>query len=304
MSNYRLIYQDKAHEFHSEAEAQDFLDNLSSRAGVEIVEAPLLFQLLNALGAPFFNWREINKEICDEFGRATTEDQRVALLALFKSTMDIAETTVAPEDLERFQDARLKQYKLFIGQEALVGENICIETLQAITQREIAAGRMAPDDGLRKLAEMGMAAPHLSRAKLMATAAGQVVEPTTTTDAKEHALNALDVSGYFGLNLSENFVYRLMKIFLYRREDRFARRVLEQMENSLPLGDFDRGTLLGMLDAWYMSGDMSMQMHTLLQMKIQDRKYWTEEEHEASSNPFVNTDLSQKARQAGLVRPP
>ena len=177
MSNYRFIYQDKAHEFHSLAEAQHFLNTLPSRAGVEIVEAPLLFQLLNAPGAPLVNWREINKEICNEFGRATTEDYRIALLEGFKSTMDIAETTVAPESLRVFQDARAKQYKLFIVEEALVGENVCVETLHAITQREIAAGRMLPDNELRKIAEMGMAAPHLSRAELMATAAGQAVKP-------------------------------------------------------------------------------------------------------------------------------
>lgn len=95
-----------------------------------------------------------------------------------------------------------------------------------------------------------------------------------TDDAKERALDALDVPAYFGLNPFESFVYRLAKFFLYRREDRFARRVLELMRNTSPITDFSRGTLIGMLDAWYMSGDMSMQMHMLLQMKIQDRKYW------------------------------
>ena len=40
---YRLSYQDKMHEFSSLAEAQNFLDSLPSRAGVEILDAPLLF---------------------------------------------------------------------------------------------------------------------------------------------------------------------------------------------------------------------------------------------------------------------
>lgn len=102
-------------------------------------ELPLLQKLLNAPGVPLVNWREINKEICSEFGRATTEDYRIALLEGFKSTMDIAESTVAPEDKKAFQDTRLKQHKTFIVEEALVGENVCVETLHAITQREIAA---------------------------------------------------------------------------------------------------------------------------------------------------------------------
>lgn len=98
------------------------------------------------------------------------------------------------------------------------------------------------------------------------------------TDAQERAMNALDVSGYFGLGLFEGFVYRLMKIFLYRHEERFARRVLELMENLLPLGDFERGTLLGMLNAWSISKDISPHMYALLQIKIQDEKYWAKKE--------------------------
>jgi hypothetical protein len=68
MSICRLTYQDKAYEFEKELDAQKFLDQLPSRVGVEITEAPLLFQLLNAIGAPLFNWREINKAVSDEFG--------------------------------------------------------------------------------------------------------------------------------------------------------------------------------------------------------------------------------------------
>ncbi len=142
-----------------------------------MTEPPRLQQLLNVPGAPLVNWREINKEICEEFGRATTLDYRIALLEGFKSTMDIAETSLAHEDLKVFQEARLRQYKTFIVQEALVGQNVCVETLNAITQREIAAGRMAPDDELRKIAEMGMASPHASHAELMATAAHEADKP-------------------------------------------------------------------------------------------------------------------------------
>jgi hypothetical protein len=44
-----------------------------------------------------------------------------------------------------------------------------------------------------------------------------------TTEAEERALNALDVSRYFGRNLFESLVYRLTKIFLYRHEDYYAK---------------------------------------------------------------------------------
>ena len=179
LSTYQLTYQGKAYQFQTLLDVQEFLDKLPSRAGVEIVEGPLLFQLLNAPGAPLTNWREIIEEINNEFGRAKTEDSRAALLATFKATMDIVESQVAPEQLSGFQDARWKHYNSFIVQEALVGQNVCVETLHAITGREVDAGRMAPDHELRKTAEMGMAAPHISRAEFVEIASAQDVKPTS-----------------------------------------------------------------------------------------------------------------------------
>ena len=179
MSGYQLTYQGKSYQFQTLLEAQEFLDKLPSRARVEIVDAPLLFQLLNAPGAPLTNCQEIIKEINNEFGQAKTEDSRTALLATFKATMDIVESTVAPEELSIFQDARRKHYNSFIVQEALVGENVCVEILYAITGREVNAGRMAPDHALRKTAESGMAAPHMSRAELLKMVSAQNAKPAS-----------------------------------------------------------------------------------------------------------------------------
>lgn len=179
MPNYQLTYQDKVHKFETLSDAQEFLDQLPSRAGVEIIDGPLLFRLLNALGAPLTNWQEIIEEINSEFGRVQTEDSRSALLATFKAVMDIAETTVPQEQLSAFQEARYKHYSSFIVQEALVGQNVCTETLYAVTSREVNAGRMAPDHKLRIAAESGMAAPHLSRAELIEAAAAQESKPTS-----------------------------------------------------------------------------------------------------------------------------
>jgi len=81
--------------------------------------------------------------------------------------MDVAETTIHPDDLEAVKDARDKQYKTFIYQESMVGENICVETLYAVTQREIEAGRMPLNHSCRELAEQAMAEPHLSRNDLL-----------------------------------------------------------------------------------------------------------------------------------------
>ncbi len=184
MSIYRITYQedlnspDKVYEFDTELDAQEFLDQLPSRVGVEITDGPLLFRLLNEIGAPLTNWKEINKAVSDEFGdlagrkdsefnRATTTEHYAALHMVFKSTMDIAETAIHPEDLEKFREAQRKQYKLFIYQEAMVGENVSVDTLDAITLREIAAGRMSLDHPCRQNALAGMAEPHYSRGELL-----------------------------------------------------------------------------------------------------------------------------------------
>lgn len=179
MTDCQVIYRGQRHQFKDLEKAQNFIDELPSPRGeMEILGAPKLFQLLNEIGAPICNWREINQEICDEWsglfrGEVTDsnwyekESHRISLLQTFKVTMDAAESTVLSEDLEILRDARAKQYKTFIYQESMVGENVCVETLYAVTQREIDAGRMFRDHSCRRLAEEAIAAPHLTRAELL-----------------------------------------------------------------------------------------------------------------------------------------
>jgi hypothetical protein len=112
-------------------------------------------------------WREIRAKVHDEFDKAT-EKERCALLQLFTATMNIAEATIQPADLESFRKTRKEDYNRLIVKESVVGENICAETAYAVTRREIAAGRMSPEDDLAKIAAAVIAAPHLSRAELIA----------------------------------------------------------------------------------------------------------------------------------------
>jgi hypothetical protein len=114
------------------------------------------------------NWREIRLKIHDEFDLAKTEEQRVALLAAFTAMMNLVEPNIAPEEREKFQMARRQDYKLLIAKECLVGENVCTETAFAVTRREALAGRMSPDESLYTSMTSAMAAPHLSRAQLIA----------------------------------------------------------------------------------------------------------------------------------------
>jgi hypothetical protein len=112
-------------------------------------------------------WTKIREEIHDEHERAETMEERVILLEIFKAVMDQVERAgLTTDDLTTFRAARLKDYRLLIVRECMIGENVSTETLDAVTQREVAADRMAPDDELRQLAVKGMAAPHLSPAEL------------------------------------------------------------------------------------------------------------------------------------------
>jgi hypothetical protein len=98
------------------------------------------------------NLREIRDEIHNEHERAKTFEERGALLAIYKSVMDYVEAAsdFEPGSLERFQKARRQDYCLFLVREcARPDGNADPVILEAVTSREIEAGRMAPDDELR-----------------------------------------------------------------------------------------------------------------------------------------------------------
>ena len=119
----------------------------------EFPEFPRLQHLLNAPGAPLINWREIVAVIDAEFGSAKTVECRVVLLAAFKVAMDGVESTAPRLNLETFRAVRLLQYDALLMREAMADKGHCTETLDRITTREIAAGRLASDSALRKISE-------------------------------------------------------------------------------------------------------------------------------------------------------
>ena len=180
MPQTSIIHNGQEYRFQDTESAQAFIDQIPSPKGdLKIEGGTELFQLLNEIGAPMLNWKEINTEICNEWNQTFTGDQsdsnwpllsvkRVELLALFKSVMDIAELAIDPKDLEVLRDAREGQYKTFILQEDMVGENVCVETLYAVTERENRAGRMYQDQALRQIATDGIAVPHMTRAEFLA----------------------------------------------------------------------------------------------------------------------------------------
>ena len=101
-------------------------------------------------------WRQMRERIHDAFEQAKSAQQRAALLALHQSVMNLAEKAMDPKDLEKFREIRGHSYSLLVVRECLVGEKVCPKTAAAVTAREVAAGRMAPNHDLRNMQTMTM----------------------------------------------------------------------------------------------------------------------------------------------------
>jgi hypothetical protein len=150
---------------------------------------------------------EVRKRIQEEFDAATTSHQRSRLLAIFNATMDQVERSLASrgeqeELLENLKTARAQDYKIFIVQECTVGldspggGDVSVEMLMAVTNREIAAGRMTEDHSLRKIAVEGAAAPHMSHAELVATHARLKAEAAQLSPPVSDATGSKANAGY------------------------------------------------------------------------------------------------------------
>jgi hypothetical protein len=164
-----------------------------------------------------FDVVEVREKILKEFDAATTSDQRAAVLAIFKATMDAVERNLTSrggqeELLAKIKEARAKDYKIFIYQECtvgldtpVVGGDISVDMLMAVTNREIAAGRMTEDHSARKLAVESAAAPHLSHAELVAKHAKLKAEAgqSQVAPAPKTAPSSATVSYAFGAALGK-----------------------------------------------------------------------------------------------------
>ena len=118
-------------------------------------------------GDPAINWRSLLEQLREEHHNAPSTEERVQLLEIRDTLMNLIEETDTPEDqIPAFRKFRLQEYHALVLREAVIGRNVCIEMLDAITIREMAAGRMAPDDELRDLVKTGRAVPHYSQAEL------------------------------------------------------------------------------------------------------------------------------------------
>lgn len=122
--------------------------------------------------------KRLRQRIEEEFAASKTNDEHAQVLAIFKAMTDRVERGMAAPGghgqlLTDFRAANAYEYKALIVQECLVGSDlpgggdVSVELLKAVTDREIAAGRMTEDHSLRQLALTTFAAPHLTHAQLL-----------------------------------------------------------------------------------------------------------------------------------------
>ena len=121
------------------------------------------------------DWKYIRERMHEEHKNASTIE-RVILLQAHKILMDaVRESMEDGRQIEDFENARAQDYKFFIATESLIGENISVETLYRVTQREIQAVRMKEPHSLAEVARLGMSAPHLSDSELKRQATGRQI---------------------------------------------------------------------------------------------------------------------------------
>jgi hypothetical protein len=101
------------------------------------------------------DWVAYRHELVELSPRLDTEADHVALLSVFKLLMDTVEPSVSAADLANFQKLRLHDYRRLLVEEAIDGGEVDPLRLDHITQREVAAGRLAADDDLRELGQIG-----------------------------------------------------------------------------------------------------------------------------------------------------
>lgn len=98
------------------------------------------------------DWRGYRDEIAELHKRASTEEEYVTLLEDFAALAGYAEQEFESEVFERLKPVMRSEYKMFLNMEAMENGNIVAVKLERITRREVGAGRLNADDGLRQLA--------------------------------------------------------------------------------------------------------------------------------------------------------
>ena len=130
-----------------------------------MVKNDLIGEMPETPGEAQANWQTFRRTIHERFEKATSAEQRVALLTLNHTIMNMVDKVTDPSVLENFREVRGHSYAMLIVTECLVGDTISAKTAGIVTRREVAAGRMAAEHSLRKLEEMEKFATHVTQSR-------------------------------------------------------------------------------------------------------------------------------------------
>ncbi len=119
---------------------------------------PEIEELLDELAdsnAPMLNWTDTRNRIHALHEKSESFEERGKLLEIYAMIMESVQRLKLVEDVELFRRTRNQDYNLFLIRESTTGEKIDPKKLLAVCQRGIAAGRMASNSDMLKLAEYG-----------------------------------------------------------------------------------------------------------------------------------------------------
>lgn len=118
---------------------------------------PMLADFVDRLqSGQSFDALAVQREMSALWDDMQTEEDRVSFLGVHRAVMDLVERSgsLSNEQLKTFQGAREAEYRLFLTREAMNGgENVDPSTLDRITAREVAQGRMSQSSDFRSLAK-------------------------------------------------------------------------------------------------------------------------------------------------------
>ncbi len=101
------------------------------------------------------DWRSFRDEIAALHEKPNTEEEYVSLLEAHSKLVAVAKFAYDHETYSKLLPIIATEYLMFLNKEAMQGESISPLLLERVTGREVEAGRLAPDDPLRKLAVAG-----------------------------------------------------------------------------------------------------------------------------------------------------
>jgi hypothetical protein len=101
------------------------------------------------------DWKTFRDEIVSLHAAATTEEEYVTLLEAHRNLIAVGKYAYNEETYAKLLPVAEAEYKMFLNKESMENDMINPMLLERVTRREVEAGRLAPNDELRKLAVAG-----------------------------------------------------------------------------------------------------------------------------------------------------